>query len=213
MKLEWRKNEKAIYLPKAKPEIVNVSAYQFICIQGEGNPNKPFFADYIKAIYSVAYSIKMNLKKAAVKPQGYIDWTVYPLEGVWDINDTAKKHYNGEINKNDFVFKLMIRQPDFVNATYFNEIIALVGKSKPQNLLNKITFEKIVEGLCVQMLHVGSFNNEAETFNAMETFANTNGYNRLCKTHREIYISDFRKVAENKLKTVLRFKLEPKKSG
>ena len=83
MKQEWRKKEKSTYLPKNKPEVVSIPAYNFITIKGEGNPNSEFFGEYIGTLYSIAYAIKMNLKKQDNKPKDYIDWIVYPLEGIW----------------------------------------------------------------------------------------------------------------------------------
>jgi hypothetical protein len=121
MKHEWRKKEKSIYLPKNKPELIDIPAYKFITIRGAGNPNSEIFGDYIGVLYSMAYAIKMNLKKQDSKPQDYMDWTVYPLEGVWDITEKAKQNFDGQINKDDLIFNLMIRQPDFIDETYYKE--------------------------------------------------------------------------------------------
>jgi hypothetical protein len=205
MKHEWRKKEKSIYLPKQKPELVNILAYKFITISGEGNPNSDFFGDYIGVLFSMAYAIKMNLKKQDTKPLNYKDWTVYPLEGVWDITEEAKKNFSGKINKNDLIFNLMIRQPDFIDEAYFNEMLALTKKKRPNILLDRVKFETIEDGKCVQMMHIGSYDNEPASFQLMEDFARGLGLIRKSKVHREIYLSDFRKVKEEKLKTVLRF--------
>ena len=207
MKQEWRKKEKAVYLPKNKPEIIDVPEYQFISIRGAGNPNSSLFSEYIGALYSLSYAIKMTLKKVENPPQNYVDYTVYPLEGVWDINEAAKKNFSGTINKDDLVFTLMIRQPDFVNQTFFEEMLALTKNKKPHRLLDQLKFEKIKEGKSIQMLHIGSYDKESESFNLMEAFAKEQNLIRSSKVHREIYLSDFRKVAEEKLKTVLRFKV------
>jgi len=207
MKQEWRKKEKTIYLPKSKPELITVPEFQFVTISGEGNPNSESFQKYIMALYTISYAIKMNLKKLEKKPANYNDWTVYPLEGVWDISEKAKKNFNGQINKDELVFELMIRQPAFVSDGYFNEMLHLSKKKKPQPLLDKIEFRKITEGNCIQMMHIGSYNNEPESFEQMEKFAKTKGLIRKSKMHREIYISDFRRTAPEKLKTTLRFQL------
>lgn len=204
-KYEWRKKEKSVYLPKGKPELIDIPAYQFVSIKGEGNPNSPHFVDYISALYSLSYAIKMTLKKVENPPQNYTDYTVYPLEGVWDINEVAKKNFTGKINKDDLVFTLMIRQPNFVSQAFYEEMLALTKKKKPQELLAELKFEKITEGKCIQMLHVGSYDKESESFKTMEAFAKEQNLTRISKMHREIYLSDFRKVAEEKLKTVLRF--------
>ncbi len=205
MKHEWRKKEKGIYFPKAKPELINIPTYKFITISGEGNPNSEDFGKYIGALYSVAYAIKMTYKKLDTTPSNYIDWAVYPLEGIWDIKDQAKKEFTGVINKDDLVFTLMIRQPNFVDETFFNEMLEFTKNKKPNQLLEHVKFEHITEGKCVQMLHIGSYDNEAASFEIMESFAKEQNLIRQSKIHREIYLSDFRKVAEDKLKTVLRF--------
>lgn len=207
MKHEWRKKEKELYLPKNKPEIVDVPKFKFLTIEGEGNPNHAFFSKYIESLYTLSYGIKMCPKKGS-NPEAYYDYTVYPLEGVWDINDEAKTTFDGTINKDDFVFKLMIRQPNFVTDDLVEEIRTLSNKKKPQELLANVKFEEIQEGRCVQMLHLGSYDNEPETFKVMEDFAEASGVERLSKIHREIYLSDARRVVPEKLKTVLRFKLK-----
>ncbi|MEM7298667.1 MAG: GyrI-like domain-containing protein [Bacteroidota bacterium] len=206
-KHEWRKKEKHFYQPKAKPEVVTVPAFKFVTISGEGNPNSPQFSECIGALYAVSYAIKMTLKKAEEKPAGYCDWTVYPLEGVWDLNEEAKQKYDGTFNKDDLVFKIMIRQPDFIEEAFFIKMLALAKAKKPNPYLGKVKFEGMEDGRCIQMLHIGSYDDEPASFQQMEEFAASEGLERLSKTHREIYLSDFRKVAPEKLKTILRFKI------
>lgn len=208
LKHEWRKKEKEVYVPKNKPELIKIPTYQFITLSGEGNPNSAFFSECIGVLYSLCYAIKMNLKKMEKTPVNYVDWTVYPLEGVWDITDEAKLNFNGKINKDDLIFTLMIRQPDFISQQYFNQMLEFTKTKKPHALLNKVKFEKITEGNSIQMMHIGSYNNEPESFEQMEKFASTNNVIRKSKIHREIYLSDFRKVPQEKLKTVLRFQLD-----
>ncbi len=207
MKHEWRKKEKAMYLPKTKPVLVNVPAYQFITLSGQGNPNTPFFAEYIGVLYSVAYAIKMGVKKLEHQPRGYQDWAVYPLEGVWDITEEAKQKAGQSINKDDFVFDVMIRQPDFISEAFFDEMIERTKAKKLHKLLDQVKFQTIEEGQCVQMLHIGSYDDEPESFQQMEEFAHSSGLQRLSKKHREVYLSDIRKVEEKQLKTVLRFQV------
>lgn len=209
MKHEWRKKEKQVYIPKTKPEVIDIPEYNFLTISGKGNPNNPEFADYIGALYPICYGIKMGLKKNPIL-KNYYDYTVYPLEGVWDISDEAKKTYteNTQLNKDDLVFTLMIRQPSFVTKEYALEAIEKAKIKKPNLLFDKVNFEKITEGRCIQMLHIGSYDNEPETFKIMEEFTKKQGLERVSKIHREIYLSDFRKVAPEKLKTVLRFNVQ-----
>lgn len=206
MKHEWKKTEKIYYLPKQKPEQISIPDFKFFTIEGKGNPNDDFFGKYIEVLYTLSYLIKMSPKRNEA-PVGYFDYTVYPLEGVWDISEEAKKNFDGKINKDTLVFKLMIRQPDFVSNEYAQQIIETAQKKKPNELLNKVKFETISEGNCVQMLHCGSYDSEPETFAIMEDFAKQNNIKRISQIHREIYISDARKTAPDKLKTVLRFKV------
>ncbi len=208
MKHEWRKKEKAIYLPKNKPELIELPAYKYIVLSGAGNPNSQYFSDCIGALYSVAYTTKMMLKKMAERPANYVDWVVYPLEGIWDLSENAKKDTNGKFNKDDLVFDLMIRQPNFISAQLFDDALKLTKAKKPHDLLTEIKFKTIEDGKCVQMLHIGSYDDEPASFALMEKFADDNAVTRKTKTHREIYLSDFRKVAAEKLKTVLRFQVE-----
>lgn len=207
MKHEWRKKEKELYLPKNKPEIVTIPEFKYFTIEGEGNPNDEVFPEYIGVLYALSYAVKMSYKKG-VEPDGYFDYTVYPLEGIWDIKKDTKQNFSGTINKNDLVFKLMIRQPDFVDLGFFENIVKLTKEKKPNNLLDSVKFETIKEGTCVQMLHLGSYDNEPETFRIMENFARDQGLKRISKIHKEIYLTDARKTAPEKLKTVLRFQVK-----
>lgn len=204
-KHEWRKKEKSLYLPKNEPEIIEVPKLKFLTIKGRGNPVNSAFSDCVETLYSLAYTIKMTLKKIENPPADYSDFTVYPLEGVWSLNDTAKANFNGVINKDDFVYKLMIRQPDFVDKRLYTEMLNITQEKKSNPLLESVFFEELSEGRCVQMLHLGAFDDEPASFEKMEAFAEKEGLVRLSKDHREIYLSDARKVAPEKLKTVLRF--------
>jgi len=209
MKHEWKKNEKQFYLPKNKPELISIPKFKFYTIEGKGNPNDDFFAEYIGVLYSLSYGIKMSPKKG-IEPIGYYDYTVYPLEGIWDLSEGAKKSFDGIINKNELIFKLMIRQPDFVDNNFALQILEQTKKKKPHDLLEKVKFEEIIEGDCIQMLHLGSYDSEPESFKIMESFSEEENYKRKTKTHKEIYLSDARKVLPDKLKTVLRFNVEKK---
>ncbi len=128
--------------------------------------------------------------------------------GIWDLIDDAKKTFDGTINKNDLVFNLMIHQPDIVERNFALQILEHTKIKKPHDLLEQVSFEEINEGECIQMLHLGSYDNEPVSFRAMEQFAEQENYRRKSKTHREIYLSDARKVPPDKLRTVLRFGIE-----
>lgn len=206
MKKEWRKEEKAFYLPKNAPELITIPAFKFFMIEGEGNPNEPFFEEYISVLYALSYAVKMS-PKSGNAPTGYEEYTVYPLEGVWDVSEAAKAENKTALDKNQLVFNLMIRQPDFVTDVYAASIIAKTKKKKPHALLDNVKFGTIEEGPCVQMLHIGSYDAEPASFELMETFAARQGIKRTSKIHREIYLSDPGKVSPDQLKTVLRFQV------
>jgi len=207
MKHEWRKKEKAIYLPKNKPVIITLPSHKFFMIEGKGNPNDNLFPEYIGVLYSLSYGVRMS-PKTGIAPDGYYEYTVYPLEGIWDISEEAKRNYDGNLDKDTLVFNLMIRQPDFVTEKFAKEIIKRVKKKKPHKLLDEVKFGFIEEGECVQMMHLGSYADEPESFKIMEQFCEENNFKRISENHKEIYLTDARKVAPEKLKTVLRFKIE-----
>lgn len=206
-KHEWRRHEKELYLPDPTPALIRVPAFRFLRIRGEGDPNKEPFNERIRALYPVAYGIKMTAKKPGRAPEGYRDFTVYPLEGVWDLKDEARPNSSGGINKDDLVYELMIRQPDFVTGEFFAEVLDEVKRRRPDPLLGEIDLVELREGPCVQMLHVGPFDREAESFAKMEAHAADQGLVRESKLHREIYLSDFRRTVPEKLKTILRFRV------
>jgi hypothetical protein len=206
MKYEWKKKEKEIYLPKTEPVVISVPAFKYFMINGKGNPNGAEFGECVGALYSLSYAIRMSYK-VGYAPETFYEYTVYPLEGVWDITDEAKEKYTGVLDKNALVFNLMIRQPNFVTAEFANEALERTKKKKPNPYLNKVKFTNFEEGDCVQMMHLGSYDKEFETFETMEKYCQENGLERLSKKHKEIYVSDPRKVSPDKLKTVLRFRI------
>ena len=108
MKHEWKKHEKQYYLPKTKPEFIEIPEMKFFVIEGNGNPNDDFFSEYIGILYSLAYAVRMSPKKG-IAPHGYYEYTVYPLEGVWSLTAEGKASFNGAVDKNQLAFSLMIR--------------------------------------------------------------------------------------------------------
>lgn len=203
-KFEWKKHSKELYLPKQKPAIIEVPEMKFFTIEGKGNPNSEPFKKNIETLYSLSYAVKMMSKKG-MTPEGYFDYTVFPLEGYWDLDEKGRKL--DYLNKDHLVYKLMIRQPDFVTEDVFHYALDNVNGKKKAIDLEGVRFESITEGLCVQALHIGSYEGEPETFELMEQFCSQNNLKRAEKTHKEIYLSDARKTAPEKLKTVLRFKV------
>lgn len=207
MKYEWKKNDKIMYLPKPIPEQIEIPSFNFFTISGKGNPNDEDFSMRIGTLYSLAYAVKM-LPKKGMKVNNYYDYTVFPLEGVWDLSEEGRqKEY---LDKDELVYTIMIRQPDFLTPELANEIINIVKSKKANPLLDRVKFENISEGLCVQMLHLGSYDNENISFALMQQYCDQNNLERSLLTHREIYISDVRKVEPSKLKTILRFKVKNK---
>lgn len=203
MKHEWRKHEKSLYLPKAKPIVVNVPPLKFFTIKGSVNPNDQAFGDYIAALYAVSYGVRMSYKWDN-PPLDYYAYTVYPLEGIWDLIDHSKYSPTG-VDKDNLSFELMIRQPDFVSPELAQMVLDKVKAKKPNPLLDEVIFKVLEDGPCIQMLHLGSYDKEAESFQLMTHFAKDNGYTRFSMAHREIYLTDARKTAPEKQKTVLRF--------
>ncbi|MFN7253451.1 MAG: GyrI-like domain-containing protein [Anaerobacillus sp.] len=205
MKYEWRKQEKELYLPKQKPEIVTIPEQKFFSIKGKGNPNEEEFAEKIGVLYSLAYAVRM-MPKQGYTPNGYYEYTVYPLEGIWDLTDEGRKLAN--LNKDELLYTIMIRQPDFVTKEVVERAFQSTEKKKPHPFLKDVTFGTYQDGLCVQMLHIGPYDDEPKSFELMNEFLKFNNLERTSLQHREIYLSDFRKVEPTKLKTVLRYKVE-----
>lgn len=206
MKHEWRKKEKALYIPKQTPELITVPKQKFFMIKGTGNPNGEEFAEKIGVLYSMAYAVRM-MPKQGYTPEGYFEYTVYPLEGVWDLTEEGRKL--NTLNKDELVYSIMIRQPDFVTDEVVERALERVRKKKPHPFLTDVTFDTMEDGLSVQMLHMGPYDAEPQTFKQMEIFLENNHLKRTSLLHREIYLSDFRRVEQAKLKTVLRYKVEP----
>ncbi|MBK7711160.1 MAG: GyrI-like domain-containing protein [Bacteroidales bacterium] len=206
MKQDWKKTDKQYYLPKTKPEFITVPPFRFFSISGQGDPNDKPFQENIGVLYSLSYAVKMSPKNNFA-PDDYLEYTVYPLEGIWDLTEEAKKSDSKTLDKSQLVFNLMIRQPDFVTTDFAFEAIERTKKKKYHPLLEKVRFEIIEDSHCIQMMHIGSYDSEPASFKQMEDFCLQNGYIRESKRHREIYLSDFRKVSPDKLKTVLRFRI------
>jgi hypothetical protein len=201
-KLEYRKAFKELYMPKSTPSIIEVPSIRFAVIEGEGDPNGEPFAMATTALYSFSYAVKMSYKSKEI-PQGFYDYTVFPLEGEWDLVDKSKP----ATDKSNFAYSIMIRQPDFLTDELFERFIAEAKKKKPNIYLDQIKYETITEGLCCQMLHTGSYDSEPASFDRMKQFCLDNGYERTSLKHREIYLTDPRKTEDSKLQTVLRFKI------
>jgi hypothetical protein len=205
MKYEWRKQEKNLYLPKEEPELVTVPKQKFFMISGSGNPNSEDFSERVGVLYSLAYAIRM-MPKQGYTPEGYFEFTVYPLEGIWDLTEEGRKV--ASLNKDELLYTIMIRQPEFVTEEVVERAFENVRKKKPNPLLKDVTFATMEDGLSVQILHLGSYDDEPQSFEKMNAFIKNNNLEKESLIHREIYLSDATKVEPAKLKTVLRYKVK-----
>lgn len=202
-KVDYKKDYKRLYMPKTLPEIVAVPRIPFFMVNGSGDPNGEEFATATEALYTMSYAVRMSYKSENV-PAGYYAYTVFPLEGEWDLLDRSKP----ATDKSNFKYAIMIRQPDFVTEEHFERFLEQAKRKKANPFLEKMRFEQVEEGLCCQMMHLGSFDDEPKSFARMEAFCTEQGFRRSSKIHREIYLSDPRKTEPSKLKTVLRFPVE-----
>ena len=211
MAFDFKKEYKEFYMPKNKPEIVNVPTANYIAVRGKGNPNTPDgeYQQAISVLYAVAYTLKMSYK-TDYKIEGFFEYVVPPLEGFWWQDNVDGVDYG---NKDSFNWISVIRLPDFVTKKDFEWAVETATQKKKLDC-SKAEFLTIDESLCIQIMHIGPFDNEPETVAIMDAFLEENGYendineNRI---HHEIYTSDARKVAPEKWKTVIRHPIKRKK--
>jgi hypothetical protein len=193
-KTDLVKQDKEYYSAKKKPKIREFKELNFLTIEGKGEPAGIEFTKAVEALYPLAYGIKNIYKKQEM------DFAVPKLEGLWWVN--SKKNAL-EIPKSEWHWKLMIRMPNFVTVENFEQAKTNVLNKKGIEKIREIQFEKIVEGKCIQIMHIGPYSTEPETINQIQDFMKENGLveNGL---HHEIYLSDPRKTAPEKMKTILR---------
>jgi len=203
VKYEWRKTEKAFYLPKEKgPVRIDVPEMKYFVVDGAGSPADEEFQARIGLLYALSYAIRM-MPKSGWTPPDYQEYTVFPLEGVWWMDTDA--WHGGTLDKAKLKYRLMIRQPWFVTVEVVGRAMESAWKKIPADLLDFISFESFADGPSVQMLHVGPYDTEPETFAAMNAFMAERGLVRAEQVHREIYLSDPRRVSPEKNRTLLRF--------
>ncbi len=204
MAFDFKKEFKEFYMPKNKPEIVTVPRANYIAVRGKGDPNQPG-GDYQRAIsvlYAVAYTLKMSYK-SDYRIEGFFEYVVPPLEGFWWQDGVDGVDYS---DKSAFNWISVIRLPDFVAQKDFDWAVRTAEKKKKLDC-SSAEFFTVDEGLCVQMLHTGSYDDEPQTVAEMDSYLKENGYaNDLSpqRLHHEIYLSDARKTPPEKLKTVIR---------
>lgn len=221
MPFDYKKEYREFYMPKNKPEIVDIPEMKFIAVRGQGDPNEEEgeYKAAIGLLYGIAFTIKMS-KKGSHKIDGYFDYVVPPLEGFWwqserrPMREAGETRYAGQDNwagidysrKQDFCWISVIRLPDFVTEEDFRWAAAEAEQKKRQDY-SKAEFLTLKEGLCVQCMHIGAYDEEPATVALMNRFLLENGYvNDFSaeRLHHEIYLSDARRVAPERLKTVIR---------
>ena len=209
-KIDYKKEYKDLYLPKTEAMLINVPNMKFIMVEGSGNPNDEN-GEYKKALellYGLSFTIKMS-KMGKNKIDGYFEYVVPPLEGLWWQDGENSIDY---AHKEKFKWISMIRQPEFVTREVFEWACKEV-KNKKGIDVKKAEFKEFEEGLCVQIMHIGSYDDEPTTLKKIDNYINENGYkndigtnleNGIVRRHHEIYLSDPRRAAAKNLKTVIR---------
>lgn len=209
-KLDFKKEFKDLYVPKTNPMVIEVPSMKFIMVEGSGNPNSENgeYQEALALLYGLSFTIKMS-KMGERKIDGYYEYVVPPLEGMWWMENREGIDYE---KKEEFKWISMIRQPDFVTKEVFDWACEELKKKKGLDAKN-VKFEEFSEGLCVQCMHLGSYDDEPKTVQMLEEFiqekelendiGNTLENGRI-RRHHEIYLSDPRKTKPEKLKTVIR---------
>lgn len=205
-KLDYKKEYKDLYQPAAKPSLIDVPEMSFFAVDGAGDPNtSPAYAEAMEILYGLSFTVKMS-KMNGTQPEGYFEYVVPPLEGLWSADGVSFDGLNVS-DKNMFKWVSIIRQPEFVTEEVFEWAKDILAKKKPQLDLSKARFMTFTEGLCVQIMHKGSYDSEPESIMKMKRFAEGNGLTEdfsADRLHHEIYLSDPRKCAPERLRTVIR---------
>lgn len=197
-KLDLKKELKHLYQASAKEVVeVEVSTMNYLMVDGEGDPNiVSAFAEAVEALFTVSYTLKFMVKKGVLAT----DYGVMPLEGLWWADDMTKFSI---ADKSNWKWTVMIAQPPFVTRAMLDAAFAEVKKKKNPAALSRLRFESFTEGKCAQILHIGPFSEEGPTIARLHKFIETNG-GKLYGKHHEIYLSDIRKAAPGKWKTIIR---------
>ncbi len=210
MAFDYKKEYKEFYLPPKKPGIVEIPEINYIAVQGKGNPNEPdgAYKEALGLLYGIAFTIKMSYK-GTHKIEGYFPYVVPPLEGLWWQPGQSGFDYS---QKETFEWISMIRLPEFVSKEEFDWAVREATAKKQQDF-SGVRFFTYKEGLCVQCMHIGSYDDEPVTIRQMDNFISENGYIRdisALRFHHEIYLSDPRRTAVEKLRTVIRHPIKAK---
>lgn len=210
MAFDYKKEYKEFYLPKKTPGIVDIPAMNFVAVRGRGDPNAEGgeYKSSIGLLYGIAFTIKMS-KMGSHRMEGYFDYVVPPLEGFW-----RQDGMEGAIDyshKEELEFISCIRLPDFVTRAEFDWAVGEATEKKKTDF-SGVEFLTLREGLCVQCMHIGPYDSEPETVKLMHDYAGEQGYTldfSDTRLHHEIYLSDPRRCAPEKLKTVIRHPIKP----
>lgn len=198
-KLDYKKEYKDLYLPPKKPVVIQVPKIKYFMVDGQGAPEGASYQEAISLLYSMAFTIKMS-KMSGSQPEGYFDYVVPPLEGLWNCSE---KGYDPDRNR--WEWTSLLRQPEFVTEEVFRQAAGQAAKKKPELDYARVRLETYDEGLCVQMLHIGPYSREQETIDTLVAFLENEGFlYDHGRRHHEIYLSDPRRCAPDKLRTVLR---------
>lgn len=212
MSYDYKKQFKELYQPKPVPSVIDVPKMVFIQVDGRGNPNDidGQYQSAVEMLYALSYTIKMMPKSGEI-PKDYFEYVVPPLEGLWWLDNNEDVDFR---DKSKYCWTSMIRQPEFVTEEVYAKACEVVAKKKPNLDLAKARLTRFTEGLCVQCMHIGSFDNEPATLESMKKFMADNGFT--CdlsdtRRHHEIYLSDPRKIDIQKMKTILRYPIKCEK--
>ena len=204
MAFDFKKEYREFYMPKNKPKIVQIPKANYIAVRGKGDPNEEggAYKQAVGILYAVAYTLKMS-HKSDHKIEGFFEYVVPPLEGFWWQENSDGIDYR---NKETFHWISVIRLPDFITKEDFDWAVETATKKKKMDC-SKAEFYTVEEGLCVQIMHIGPFDDEPATVAIMDQYLADNGFENdmtATRLHHEIYLSDARKVAPEKWKTVIR---------
>lgn len=202
-KLDYKKEYRDLYLPKAKPALIEVPPMNFICVDGSGPPAGEAYQNAVQTLYALSFTIKMS-KLSGSQPEGYFEYAVPPLEGLWWCAGGA---LDWSRPRAEWLWTSMIRQPEFVTPEVFDWALAQCRRKKPEVNLSGARLETLAEGLCVQMMHTGPYDTEEASLKQLKEFMEKERLSDCTgdvRKHHEIYLGDPRRTAPEKLKTVLR---------
>lgn len=206
-KYDFKKEYKNLYSSKQKPTLIDIPPLNYIMIDGKGKPTGENYQNAMQILYALTYTIKMS-KKGDKHIDGYYEYVIPPLEGLWYL-ENDKPDFN--VIKDKWMWTSMIAQPSFVNEHIFNWALDECKNKKPNLDFSKVTLKTFAEGLCVQSMHIGSYDDELRTITKIKKYMKENNLENVTgniRRHHKIYLSDPRRTSPEKLRTILRFPVE-----